>query len=465
MANILWVSTFSAHDELNDAAKQVRNMLSSLAARRANVVCLTASVFTSMNDQALTPVLAQRIKEESSTKDLTFNVSDNGVMYLYCKTQSYSLSNMITSEQRFVVGQMFPIVCQFKPDLVITSCTDIVAMSCMNIAKSSGIPTAFVLNEPVPSEFVFQDIDVILSATKSLTEDFVTPLGRTAIQIGNFLPIGRKSDLDARLEKLKDSKNFNKRNKIVLVSPTVEKGLGVFLRIAQKAQNHDVLGKYEFCVLEREDGQFNASLDLMVDGIDSDTKLNADDFKFIKLLNASQDVDSVLGNARLVVMPTLSYASTSETALKAMSHGVPVVTTDQSSLVELLGDGAKYIEMAQEVIDNITSLPDASIADAWMEAMVALLNDEEASKRALIASSTYDYDASCKRLANALKPLTDIKASNNPQLFRSGPCSMRIAAENEMEEEARRQAASERENSVKASESNAVAESKAEITN
>lgn len=463
MANILWISTISVHDELNDAAKQVRNMLTSLAQRRARVLCLTASIFTSMDQYALSPVLTKRIEEETNTPDLTFNVVDNGVAYLYCKTKSYALSNMSTQEQRFFVGQMFPLIAQFKPDLVITSCSDIVAMSCLNMAKTSGIPTSYVLNEPVSNEFVFQDIDLILSTTQSLTDDFVTPLGRSAIQIGNFLPVG-KDDVSSRLSKLDDAKALAKKKQILFVSPTPDKGLGVFLRIVEKARHHEVLKDYSFSILERESNQLNLALEALKDPNASEGKVNLDDYKDIKVMNSSQDIDSVLGNVRLMVMPTLSYASTSESALKALNHGVPVITTDQPNLRELLSDGASYIEMKQEVIDTNDTLPDMSEADIWIEHIVNMLNDEEAPKRALMASTKYNYEASTKRLAMAIKPLTDMKSSNNPQLFRSGPYSLRLANESEMEANEQRKAASERENTVKDNETKAVAESKAEIT-
>lgn len=463
MANILWISTISVHDELNDAAKQVRNMLNSLAARGARVLCLTASVFTSMDEYALTPLLTKRMKEESNTPDLTFNVVENGVAYLYCKTKSYGLSNMTTNEQRFFVGQMFPLVSQFKPDLVITSCSDIVSMSCLNIAKTSGIPTAYVLNEPVANEFVFQDIDLILSTTQSLTNDFVTPLGRSAIQIGNFMPLG-KDDISSRLAKLEDAKALQKKKQILFVSPTADKGLGVFLRIVEKARDIDKLKDYTFAILERESNQLAYTLEFYKNPNSTEGKVNMDDYKEIKILGSSQNLDGVLGNVRLLVMPTLSYASTSEAGLKALTHGVPVITTDQPNLRELLNDGAKYIEMNQEVIDNIETLPEAKEADAWIAAILETLDDAEAPKRALMASTHYNYEASTKRLAMALKPLTDIKSSNNPQLFRSGPYSLRIATESEMKANEMRQAASERENNAKTKEAQAVAESKAEIT-
>ena len=157
MIKILWISPCCVHDYLNPAAAQVRNMIAALRARGAVLAVLTSTI--------------------------------RDVPYVYTTTASNSLGDMTVLEQRNFYNEMTPIICGFKPDLVIASSSDIVTMSCLNLARQCHLPTAFVLLEHPTFDYSFRDSDLILATSQFLIDSYVTPQGRSATYIGPFIKV------------------------------------------------------------------------------------------------------------------------------------------------------------------------------------------------------------------------------------------------------------------------------------
>lgn len=430
MSKILWVCPCCVHDLASESALQVRNMIASLVERNVSLVCLSSTIRSSRDSNTLHPVARELILHSNSK----FQFADEGVQYIYTITEPHSLSSMTIAEQGSFYSEMTPIICGFKPDLVIASSSDIVSMSCLNLAKSLKIPTAFVLLEQPANDFAFYDSDVIISSSQSLIDEYVTPQGKKAVYVGPFvIPNGPLMNSVAQQEV--SGEQLKKRKLILMVSPDFEHGLGIFLALYLSLSQK--LKQYEFALLETEDNQ----LLLNVGGYQYQGKkaFDSDKLSQLKLFKVGSDINELLSQTRVLVMPTLSYVSNSSLGLQALSHGVSIITTKQAILKEQLKKAATYIEVDQELIDDMTLAPNEKQLEPWLNALKQALTDSPNMQCFWQALESCDYVKSSRRMAHVLKSLLELEAGNNPQLLRTGAFSLKAILQ--AEEDAQKRAA------------------------
>lgn len=432
------------HDLASEAMLQVRNMIASLVERNASVVCLSSTIRSNNDPNSLHPAARELILHSS----YKFQFADGGVQYIYTTTGQHPLASMTTFEQSQFYNEMTPIICGFKPDVVITSSSDIVAMACLNLAKQLGLPTAFVLLEPTAREFNFTDVDLILSSSVSLSKDYVLPKGKNALQLGPFVcPNGpiMETYLQAKHNNVSNKQasaidwsslpfpKVDDRTLILMVSPNVEHGLGIFLRMIQLCAQDKFFDKYEFAVLETADNQFLLNANSYVNKHHEPDTFSVEILKKVKVFSLGHDINELLGQSRVLIMPTLSLVSNSSLGLQSLSHGVPIITTSQNTLKDQLADAATYIEVEQELLDNLYLAPSCEQVEVWVSALKNELINTIKPERIWSALEQGDYIASCRRLALALKPLLSKRSGDHPQLLRQGAFSLRAIIQAEIE--------------------------------
>lgn len=463
MKKILWISTCCVHDLASESMLQVRNMITSLADRSASLVCLSSTIRSNNDPNSLHPA-ARELITHSANK---FQFADGGVQYIYTITGQHPLANMTTLEQSHFYNEMTPIICGFKPDVVISSSSDIVSMACLNLAKHLDIPTVFVLLEPPAREFNFADVDLIVSSSESLTNDYVIAHGKKALQVGPFVcpngPImdaylqakhqhmhSLRQEQEQKQEQLShiQSKaaidwsslpfpNVAQRSLVLMVSPNVEHGLGIFLSMVQTCSQDPLFQNYEFAVLETEDNQFLLNINSYTNKKQELNVFTQETISKVKVFGVGHDINDLLAKSRVLIMPTLSLVSNSSLGLQSVSHGVPIITTSQNILKEQLKDAATYVDVDQELIDNLYLAPEPKQVSCWVEALKnELLNDFDPN-RIWLALEHSDYIGSCCRLALGLKPLLAKRAGDNPQLLRLGTFSLRAIIQSEIEAQKR----------------------------
>lgn len=461
MKKILWISTCCVHDLASESMLQVRNMIASLADRSASLVCLSSTIRSNNDPNSLHPA-ARELITHSANK---FQFADDRVQYIYTITGQHPLANMTTLEQSQFYNEMTPIICGFKPDVVITSSSDIVSMACLNLAKHLDIPTVFVLLEPPAREFNFADVDLIVSSSESLTKDYVITQGKKALQVGPFVcPNGpimeaylqakhqhmqalrQKQEQEQKQEQLShlQSKasidwsslpfpNVEQRSLVLMVSPNVEHGLGIFLSMVKACSQDPLFQNYEFAVLETEDNQFLLNTNSYTNKNQELNVFTQETISKVKVFGMGHDINDLLAKSRVLIMPTLSLVSNSSLGLQSLSHGVPIITTSQNILKEQLKDAATYVDVDQELIDNLYLAPEPKQVSPWVEALKnELLNDFDRN-RIWLALEHSDFIGSCRRLALGLKPLLAKRAGDNPQLLRLGTFSLRAIIQSEIE--------------------------------
>ena len=454
MTKILWISPCCVHDFFSEGALQTRNMLRALSERGANIVCLSSTIRTSLEPHTVSPMVRELIKQGQSK----FHFDEQNISYIYIATKSNNLLDMTTIEQSLFLDEVTPIMCGMKPDLVIASSSDIVSMACLNTVKKMRVPTAFALLEPPAPNFYFRDVDIIFSTSFSLINKYVLPCKREATYVGPFTQISGPlyQTLQERFKQIgkslavykaegekgeppKTQLNLNvmpfpevkKRNIVLLYAPTCEHGLGIFLRTVQLALKDPAFEDTEFAVFETNPSEFERNLERYCNQDGS----KAFDYKTLKsdieVYYPADNIELVISKTRVLLIPSLRYVSNSAIGLQALSYGVSIVATYQDAFREQFGHAAQYIDVAQDIVDDINLAPTAESCQPWFEALKTAYFEEHDSLYFWEAMVAFNYENNIKRLAMALKPLLDLKAGNNPQLMRRGSLNLREIMEAE----------------------------------
>lgn len=453
MPKLLWVSPLSVHDTSSTSATQMRNMLLSLKARDVDIVGLSALNFVNEKGTSMFSDLEEKLKSQENS----FNLNDNNITFIYVRTKSRHLGDMVSQEQRNFYAKFCSIINAFRPDVVMGSGSDMLSMVCFDEAKRRGIPTAYVLLDGTPRRFNFPNIDVVLTDSRAIANLYAQQYHINVVVAGSFLPItspllaakaeeeqkkaeeneGSASadatankdgadndkavkgseDKKGKAKTAKDDKKEPKRNRITMINPSLEKGVAIFARLAQLASK-DTKG-YKFAVYETYEGQFKQQIE-QVHQKGSDKKaFSAADLNKIEVLGPQVKNTELLATTKLLVVPSLSFEGIVNIAREAIACGIPVLATNQMGLAESIGEAGVLVEMpAYCIADNRVAPEPEDMANCLKGLQLGL--SEDFSERCANVSKRYDVNLSANRLALILKPLFDQRAGNNPQLLRNG---------------------------------------------
>lgn len=443
MPKLLWVSPLSVHDTASSSATQMRNMLLSLKARDVDIVGLSALNFVNEKGTSMFSDLDEKLKSPENS----FNLNDNNITFIYIRTKSRHLGEMISQEQRNFYAKFCSIINAFRPDVVMGSGTDMLSMVCFDEAKRRGIPTAYVLLDGTPRRFNFPNIDVVLTDSRAIANLYAQQYHINVVVTGSFLPItspllaakaqeAEKAKAEAAAANAEASGSGdseqqnaegksagaegdqeNKRYRITMINPALEKGVAIFTRLAQVAAK-ETKG-YKFTVYETYDGQFKEQIE-KVHQKDSDKKaFSTADLNRIEVLGPQTPNTEILSSTKLLVVPSLSFEGIVNIARESIASGIPVLATNQMGLAESIGEAGVLVEMPPYCIADSHVAPEAADMNNCLKGLQIALN-EDFTERCANATKHFDVNISANRLAIILKPLFDQRAGNNPQLLRNG---------------------------------------------
>lgn len=413
MPKLLWVSPLSIHDTSSIPALQIRNMLLALKARNVDILVLSALTFEEERGTAMFTDLDEKLKSQ----DNTFNLNDNGINCIYIRTKSRRLGDMVSAEQRTFYGKLCAIINAFRPDVVMGRGTDMLSMVCFDEAKLRGLPTAYVLLENTPPRFYFPNIDLVLTDANAVARLYASTHKINATVVGSFIPVeGPLCNPNADQSCLE---NIDSRKRILMINPTVSKGLGIFMRLVQMCSEE--LKDYKFTVIESEANQFiQNAYKLREKGSDKvvfDREyLNSG---VVEILPPSTSIEEIMKQSRALIVPSLGFESVMRIARDAIAHGTPVLGTNLTGIAESIGEAGVLVEPPAYCLSNHTILPTKTDMANFVKGLKMLLN-ESYIERCTKVSKAYDMNYPANRLYQALKPLLDQNAGNNPQLLRSG---------------------------------------------
>lgn len=249
-----------------------------------------------------------------------------------------------------------------------------------------------------------------------------------------------------KTRKLPEIVPSTKRQRVLLVNPDIEHGLGIFLELYRYVQDKNILDGLgaKFEILECQSQQFAQNLELYYEqnGLKA---YSSEDFKGIKVIAPQNDPDAqiqrLLKDTQVLILPTLCAVGTSIVALQALSYGVKVITTAQTELQELLGTFALYIDVKQEVINNLSVVTPKEEVIKWATALKEVFTQSVDLNNIADFLQDYLYQAGAYRLILSVMPLMEQSRSNEPRLLRNCTFSMRLIRKKQALEDAVRAAA------------------------
>ena len=409
MPKLLWVSPLSVHDSSNPSAAQMRNMLLSLKARGIEIIGLSALNFLNESGTSMFTDLDDKLKGNETS----FNLEDNGIKFIYIRTKSRKLGDMISQEQRNFYAKFCAIINAFRPDVVMGSGTDMLSMVCFDEARRRGLPTTYTLLDGTPARFNFPNIDLVVTDSAATSNLYATKHRINSVVTGSFTEVTGPLAFGGKVEHDPSNKKF-----ITMVEPTVDKGLGIFLRLSQNvpAQARNL----KFAVRESYAGQFTEQVALLKD------KANPNKAPFTKaalskifVLGPEVTDAELFESTKVLMVPSLSFESINNISREAITYGVPVLATNQTGLAESIGESGVLVEIPEYCLNNHYMAPAAEDLANFYKGLQIILTEDFTNRTADVAKR-YNINYSANRLAATLKPLFDKCAGNNPQLLRNG---------------------------------------------
>ena len=409
MPKLLWVSPLSVHDSSNPSAAQMRNMLLSLKARGIEIIGLSALNFLNESGTSMFTDLDDKLKGNETS----FNLEDNGIKFIYIRTKSRKLGDMISQEQRNFYAKFCAIINAFRPDVVMGSGTDMLSMVCFDEARRRGLPTTYTLLDGTPARFNFPNIDLIVTDSAATSNLYATKHRINSVVTGSFTEVTGPLAFGGKVEHDPSNKKF-----ITMVEPTVDKGLGIFLRLSQNvpAQARNL----KFAVRESYAGQFTEQVALLKD------KANPNKAPFTKaalskifVLGPEVTDAELFESTKVLMVPSLSFESINNISREAITYGVPVLATNQTGLAESIGEAGVLVEIPEYCLNNHYMAPAAEDLANFYKGLQIILTEDFTNRTADVAKR-YNINYSANHLAATLKPLFDKCAGNNPQLLRNG---------------------------------------------
>ncbi len=420
MPKLLWVSPLSVHDTASTSATQMRNMLLSLKARDVDIVGLCALTFVHESGTAMFTDLDEKLKG----KETSFNLNDNNINFVYIRTKSRNLGDMISQEQRNFYAKFCALINAFRPDVVMGSGADMLSMVCFDEARRRGIPTVYTLLDGTPRRFNFPNIDVVITDSNAISNLYASQQKLNAVVTGSFLPITSplitakaKEEAAAAAAEKGETYKEPERNRITMINPAVEKGVGVFARLAQVAPKE--AKKCKFTVYETYEGQFKQHISHIHQKGNTNPAFSEEDLSKIEVLSPKVSSAEVLATTKVLVVPSLNFEGIVNIAREAIASGIPVLATNQTGLAESIGEAGILVEMPSYCISDHKCAPDAKDMGNFIKGLQMALTEDFAPRCATVAKR-YDINISANRLAAILKPLFDLRAGNNPQILRNG---------------------------------------------
>ena len=409
MPKLLWVSPLSVHDSSNPSAAQMRNMLLSLKARGIEIIGLSALNFLNESGTSMFTDLDDKLKGNETS----FNLEDNGIKFIYIRTKSRKLGDMISQEQRNFYAKFCAIINAFRPDVVMGSGTDMLSMVCFDEARRRGLPTTYTLLDGTPARFNFPNIDLVVTDSAATSNLYATKHRINSVVTGSFTEVTGPLAFGGKVEHDPSNKKF-----ITMVEPTVDKGLGIFLRLSQNvpAQARNL----KFAVRESYAGQFTEQVALLKD------KANPNKAPFTKaalskifVLGPEVTDAELFESTKVLMVPSLSFESINNISREAITYGVPVLATNQTGIAESIGEAGVLVEIPEYCLNNHYMAPAAEDLANFYKGLQIILTEDFTNRTADVAKR-YNINYSANRLAATLKPLFDKCAGNNPQLLRNG---------------------------------------------
>jgi glycosyltransferase involved in cell wall biosynthesis len=285
---------------------------------------------------------------------IEFSLNDVPVTMLLTKAAAGSAAERYDVEQFLFLFD--DLVRQFSPDVVVTYGAHPVIQELMHRARQRGIITVFSLrNRGYEHRDYFAHVDSVFTTSPYLSEVYRQKIGLNST--------GIESPIDwSEVEVPADLRKY-----VTFVNPSPAKGSLLFARLA------DMLGR------SRPDIPL-----LIVQSATSAGGLNAiDGLDFtrhpqIMVAPATTEPSTYFGLTKILLVPSVVNESFGRVAAEALINGIPPIVSDRGALPETIRGAGRVVPLPDSMIETTTTLPTAEQAQAWVDAVLELWDDERA---------------------------------------------------------------------------------------
>ncbi|MGP0063559.1 MAG: glycosyltransferase family 4 protein [Isosphaeraceae bacterium] len=245
---------------------------------------------------------------------------------------------------------LFDRVCKtFGPEVMVTYGGGWLTREIVRQSSLYGAATVFSLHNLRYSDpATFADVDSVLVASRFAADHYRKTLGLSCTVLPNLV----------------DHRRVRAQNRqpsyVVLVNPTIEKGVSIFARIA------DELGR------RRPDIPF-----LVVEGRGTEQDVAACGLELRSHGNVffhehTNDPRRFWRVAKLCLLPSLVPENQPLVAIEAMINGVPVIGSDRGGVPETLGKAGSIISIPPRLTSATPWLPTPAEVSPWVDAIMSL---------------------------------------------------------------------------------------------
>ncbi len=256
---------------------------------------------------------------------------------------------------------------RFRPDVVVGYGGDWLQRGVFARARALGAATVFNLhNCRYHSAEPFRGLDAVRVPSEFAARFYRESLGLECTVLPN--PVERER---VRVES-------REPKYLTFVNPTVEKGVGVFARIADELG----LRRPEIPLLVVEARGEEA--DVVAPGLDLRGHGN------VFLMGHTPDPRHFYRVSRAVLMPSLVPETFGRVAAEALCNGIPVLASDRGALPETVGEAGVVLPLPERLTATALVLPTPEEVAPWVEAILRLWDDaafSEALGRQAIAAA------------------------------------------------------------------------------
>lgn len=345
-------------DTSNGAAISIRTFLRFLSRHGVECMSISASVYDRPQpgtpEENLSATGAKPVYEPGLPQTL-WMAADEEVLHYVEFDEPMNQHDFTAAHEQRLYNRTLRMLDTYKPDVLLLYGARRYERSLLRKARERGIATVFYLVNPsYRDERNFEHVDMVFTDSHATKDLFAERFGFDCKVIGKFI------------EKPALPPDMPAAQHVTFINPAPEKGVTLFLRIAQLAAQ--TLPQARFLVVESRATLARA---------EQRTGLDAQRFGNVRRIGLQRDMGLVYGMTKILLVPSLWHDSGPRVSVEALSMGIPTVVSNRGGLPELVGEGGIVIDPPPPLVAEHWLVPPIRDAIPWVEVLRQLLTDRD----------------------------------------------------------------------------------------
>lgn len=366
---ILFASTYCLLDTTSGVAVNLRSLLAGLSDQGHVSEAVTAAIFDPEREVSLEAVLSHNplpFKVQAQrTEHEVIEVLAGRLRHTVLRTASSRREALAPREEEALLSLVESKIRDFQPDILLTYGGLPAERRIHRVARRQDIPVVFYLaNGLYTKAETFLEVDQILVPSKFLSELYRERLGLRSHVLYPIIARER-CVVGAGV-----TTPFAPGRFITLINPVLQKGLGLWVRLAAEALR--LLPGTELLVVE---GRWTKE-DVMRAGIRLENLTN------VTFAPNRADMREVYAGTRILLFPSLWEEAFGQSIVEAQLNGIPVLASRRGGIPEALNGAGFLLDVPDRCLRDYRAIPTAEEVQPWVAQIRVLLEDPEAYEQA-----------------------------------------------------------------------------------